>query len=632
MRIITIKLNNIGPYKGVNTFALDSTNTTNSNVILIGGKNGSGKTTLLKSIKIGLFGCFSYGFRTVNSTYLKEIENMLNNQCGENSTHFIEIAILIQENYQAHQYTIRREWRVNEEKISESLTVMHGDNVLNQYDALEFENKIKSLTSPALINSFIYDGEKISAIIERGELETYIKDTFCSVFNIGLLEQLSQDLTSYMMKADKVNNNSAEHVAIQLLNILTYVKSDIKANEEYAAQIIKDINNIDTEISSREKEFATLGGMSKEEAEKFASQVLTYEKQKEENSAFIRNVCEDALHLLILLDELRQIAKKAKAELPLQYATQLEEIQVYLKEDFSQWINLLRRKSKKTIFNLNSDEIQELNETIKELENIRIRVVNILTDKTTLANDILEIKSRLTKNAETVKLDELLQEIESLKETLTSKTEELVQIKSKIYDKNKEKDELIKKYAAISELIKKDRQSNSSNTQCLNSIQLCEIFKEKLIEKKLNQVAETACEIFNKTIRKNNYISKMQFDADFSFKLFDGRGAQMPPQLLSAGEMQILVSSLIWAMFKVSGRKEMFIFDTPLARLDVDNRIQFIKNIILTISEQVVILSTDSEFVGDNLAAIKENLAGKYLLVYDDNSRSTKITSEYFGE
>ena len=259
-------------------------------------------------------------------------------------------------------------------------------------------------------------------------------------------------------------------------------------------------------------------------------------------------------------------------------------------------------------------------------------MVNILTDKTTLANDIIEIKGRLTKNAETVKLDELLQEIESLKETLTSKTEELVQIKSKIYDKNKEKDELIKKYAAISELIKKDRQSNSSNTQCLNSIQLCEIFKEKLIEKKLNQVAETACEIFNKTIRKNNYISKMQFDTDFSFKLFDGRGAQMPPQLLSAGEMQILVSSLIWAMFKVSGRKEMFIFDTPLARLDVDNRIQFIKNIILTISEQVVILSTDSEFVGDNLAAIKENLAGKYLLVYDDNSRSTKITSEYFGE
>ena len=73
MKINTIKLNNIGPYKDSNIFELDSSNS-NNNITLIGGKNGTGKTTLLKSIKIGLFGCFSYGYI---------LESALSPPCGK---------------------------------------------------------------------------------------------------------------------------------------------------------------------------------------------------------------------------------------------------------------------------------------------------------------------------------------------------------------------------------------------------------------------------------------------------------------------------------------------------------------------------------------------------------------------
>ena len=78
MKINKIILTNIGPYAGENIF--DFTTNEKQNIILIGGKNGAGKTTLLKALKIGLFGCFSFGYRNENATYFKDVERMLSNQ------------------------------------------------------------------------------------------------------------------------------------------------------------------------------------------------------------------------------------------------------------------------------------------------------------------------------------------------------------------------------------------------------------------------------------------------------------------------------------------------------------------------------------------------------------------------
>ena len=75
----------------------------------------------------------------------------------------------------------------------------------------------------------------------------------------------------------------------------------------------------------------------------------------------------------------------------------------------------------------------------------------------------------------------------------------------------------------------------------------------------------------------------------------------------------------------------MFIFDTPLARLDTDNRLSFITKIVSTISSQVVILSTDSEFVGENLSAIEKNICKKLLLKYDEKLLKSEIVEGYFG-
>ena len=137
--------------------------------------------------------------------------------------------------------------------------------------------------------------------------------------------------------------------------------------------------------------------------------------------------------------------------------------------------------------------------------------------------------------------------------------------------------------------------------------------------------------IFNDTIRKEDFISNLEITDKFELNISNAAGIKMNPKKLSAGEMQIMISSLIWAMFKISGRREMFIFDTPLARLDVDNRFNFISKIISTISSQVVVLSTDSEFIGKNLDVIDSRVYKKYLLEYNTKNGTTSVSEKYFG-
>ena len=139
-----------------------------------------------------------------------------------------------------------------------------------------------------------------------------------------------------------------------------------------------------------------------------------------------------------------------------------------------------------------------------------------------------------------------------------------------------------------------------------------------------------ALSIFNDTIRKENFITNIAIDNNYNLILKNNFGIVVDPKTLSAGEMQILVSSLIWAMFKISGRREMFIFDTPLARLDSENRTNFITKIISTISSQVVILSTDSEFVDINLKAVEDLIYKQYILEYDVKNGCTNVVEGYF--
>ena len=185
-------------------------------------------------------------------------------------------------------------------------------------------------------------------------------------------------------------------------------------------------------------------------------------------------------------------------------------------------------------------------------------------------------------------------------------------------------------YEKSNKNLKKKNISNYSYELTNKYIMICETFIEEIRKEKFKEVTDCALDIFNEILRKKGFLSKIVIDSNFNLELYNNKDLKIDSKKLSNGEIQILISSLIWAMFKTSNRKGIFIFDTPLTRLDTENSENFITKIISTIGSQVIILSTESEIVGENIKIIEDKINHKYLLNYDLKNEVTSVEKGLF--
>jgi len=116
----------------------------------------------------------------------------------------------------------------------------------------------------------------------------------------------------------------------------------------------------------------------------------------------------------------------------------------------------------------------------------------------------------------------------------------------------------------------------------------------------------------------------------FRLELTGGDGKPLPFDRLSAGERQLLATSLLWGLAKASGRPLPTIIDTPLGRLDSSHRQHLLDRYFPVASHQVILLSTDEEVDEASLARLKPYIGRTYTLAFDEKEQSTTIKPGYF--
>jgi DNA sulfur modification protein DndD len=136
---------------------------------------------------------------------------------------------------------------------------------------------------------------------------------------------------------------------------------------------------------------------------------------------------------------------------------------------------------------------------------------------------------------------------------------------------------------------------------------------------------------FSQLLRKSNLVSGLTIDpSTFRIELTGGDGKPLPFGRLSAGERQLLATSILWGLARASGRPLPTIIDTPLGRLDSSHREHLLERYFPVASHQVILLSTDKEIDEASLHHLKRFIGRYYELQFDERTRSTKITDGYF--
>lgn len=345
----------------------------------------------------------------------------------------------------------------------------------------------------------------------------------------------------------------------------------------------------------------------------------------------------------------------------------------------------------KTIYNLSSEENSTLSSLIKTiLSTDNKNTLDLFNELRNIANELAEIRQKLNASLEDNSLNAYLDSLSDLttqiaklsesKNILNSKFEILT---NKIDSTTIERDKSKTKYT---ELLQANKVIDMSD----NLILMLDDIISTLTDNKIKEIQNNFMNIFKKIIRKDNFIDFINIDNKFNVSLYINKmyssleienlisnigydemekkfgelffqdlfkiyNVQNKSELSSAiknnnqssfldlrtkvdingfssGEKQIYILCLYWALIKSSDIEIPFIIDTPYARIDETHRNNITSEYLSSISNQVIILSTNTEIDEKAYKEIKPRLNGEYLIEYDDKNRKTIQTKGYFFE
>lgn len=344
-----------------------------------------------------------------------------------------------------------------------------------------------------------------------------------------------------------------------------------------------------------------------------------------------------------------------------------------------------------SIYNLSNDESSTLSALIRNILTTNNQsTLDLFNELRSIAEELSQIRQKLNTSLEDNSLNDYLKSLS----VLTTKIAKLSEDKSLLNGKFEILNEKInsttverdKSKAKYTELLQANKVVDMSD----NLILMLDDIISTLTDNKIKEIQNNFMNIFKKIIRKDNFIDFINIDNKFNVSLyinkmyssleienlisnigydeiekkfgelffqdlFKAYNVETKSEFLnsinsnnqsafldlrtkvdingfSSGEKQIYILCLYWALIKSSDIEIPFIIDTPYARIDETHRNNITSEYLSSISNQVIILSTNTEIDEKAYKEIKPKLNGEYLIEYDDKNRKTIQTKGYFFE
>lgn len=631
MRVESIEIRNFRQFKELSLKfpCIDG----KSDLHIIFAKNGVGKTNVLNAITWCLYnsemhlGDKSNASPILNNQRVQEIREHLSD--GESQIGETSVCVTFSSDDSSEKIQFKRTGKFNVTvdaviKLMDPLTVLHYSNgEWNAYDTEEDTSAFVKRTVPEEIHDYIFfDGEHLESYFKAGQFEN-IKNGIEELTQAKIIEKAENGFHKYLTEVlnPKIAKSSSKDISLaqQNINKIQNAIDDADSNiSEYSSQILQcddliaelehtisghenadekakrlktvedSIDNIKNEIK---RNMADLCVFAREYTQYFAlykqiKNLYTYIKTQDNNGKlppridkFLLDAIEKHKHCLICDQDLGEhsysFIESLKRELEVSSETSalLNKTIVVLRQYLAK---ILGYKSKR-------------DELLKNKTDLEAKLANLEKEELQLNNYLMNIP-----NSEAITTAIMQKkEYRITRDNIVKKKGIEEQHKKGLEEQYCEQSKLLKS------LLEKNKQLEEVNLQAEYCKKCRNILRETRLELLDESRKEMELETFNtfsNLLWKKDAFMKVEILEDYKFRLLDNYGNQTLGSC-SAAERALLALSFTLALQKVSMHDSLLFIDTPIGRVDEDNRINFIKTLCdISKKKQVILTFTPTEY------------------------------------
>lgn len=631
MRIENIEIQNFRQYKNLQ-FNFPRVPGQND-LHIVYAKNGVGKTNVLNAITWCLYDTEMHlGDRytacaILNNQLVQELRDRLSD--GDSIIGDATVRILFASDDSLEKIRFQRVGKFNVTKdavvpVDTKFTIMHfKDGEWNSVDTEEDTQSYIKKNVPEEIHEYIFfDGEHLENYFKAGQFEN-IKNGIEELTQAKVVEKAESAFQKYL--TDVLNPQIASSAekdvgeAQRKLDELQHATdSSINTIKELTTQIHKcddDIANLDNIISGH-VHVSEKTARLKEVESQIDNIKDSITKKKAEMMVFAREYIQyfalyPAIKSLYLYIQEQDKHGKLPPRIDKFLLDSIEKHKhcCVCDQDLDDHSYTFIQELKKEL-EVSSETSALLNKTIVFLRQYLVKInqyqeerdaqIEAIKQLRTACNELLEEEKRLNTYLMSIPNTEVIAIAIQQKKEYKATRDSIVAKRGVEEDHKKELDD---KYVAqariLNSLLERNKQLEKVSKQADYCKKCRNILKETRLELLMESRAEMERETFDtftKLLWKKDAFSKVEILEDYTFRLLDMYGAQTLGSC-SAAERALLALSFTLALQRVSMHDSLLFIDTPIGRVDEDNRLNFINTLCEIAKEKQVILTfTPTEY------------------------------------
>ena len=347
----------------------------------------------------------------------------------------------------------------------------------------------------------------------------------------------------------------------------------------------------------------------------------------------IKYINEEILPLKILHKRIKKVLVELEAERPYMVLNDLRSLLTFFENDSEAVADLRKLEEKINVgksvdikYNLSEDNLRVIQNIDKLLDSFTTEKLN--SYYSTQSNAFSQLKAKID-SVEKLNDDESKELLSSIEDIYSQLNEVQANIDSLTASLN-EKTVILNLLRNEYEALKKKMTALKKESNSYVNIHLYKDALESFLEVNIKDICEKLSSLVFTELKRirfrNNSITKVYISPkNYEVHLYEESGKLIPPKLFSAGEKQILLGLVLKEAISLSKIDTFFLFDTPVGRLDMNNRKIFTEEVIFKVSDQSIVFATDSDYSKKDYNLIKTKLTNEFKLTR--NSKDQIIVS-----